>query len=57
MNRGEKVQTRGMSYLEKTMAKVGKHSYISQDDLVDESPLPSASMTMTTICAGDSETQ
>ena len=57
MNRGDKVlKTRSMSYLEKTMAKVGRHSYISQEDLVDESPVPSASMTMTTICAGDLET-
>ena len=45
-----------MSYLEKTMAKVGRHSYVGHEDLVDESPLPSASMTMTTICAGDFET-
>ena len=57
VNRGDKVQTRSMSYLEKTMAKVGRHSYISQEDLIDESPLASASMTMTTICAGDLETQ
>ena len=38
------------------MAKVGRHSYISTDDLVDDSPLVSASMTMTTICAADLET-
>lgn len=50
VNRGDRVQTRSMSYLEKTMAKVGRNSYVSQADLVDESPVPSASFTLTTIC-------
>ena len=56
VNKGEKVQTRGLSYLEKTMGKFGNHSYVSQEDLIDDSPLASASFTMTTICAADLET-
>ena len=36
-----------MSYLEKTMKKYGSNSYVGLDDLPDESPVPSASMTMT----------
>ena len=45
-NRADKVNARSMSYLEKTIKKVGIHSYVSNEDLPDESPVPSASMTM-----------
>jgi len=44
-NRAEQVQVRSMSYLEKTMKKVGKHSKIKASDL--PTPTPEASLSVT----------